>query len=208
MKNKDKHVKLCFIDLETTGTDPIVNGVHWISGKIFDVTEDGLLFPSSQLIEIDKFDLRVRPFAADVVSGDAIEVSKTTFTQLEEFLEPGAVKQTLEMIFAKHVDKFDKFDKMFFVGYNARFDCDFMREFWRKTGDKYFGSWFWFPPIDVMNMAVLQLINKRCSMPDFKLGTVAETLGVKLDKKQLHSALVDIDLTIALYLTLINKEKT
>lgn len=33
-----------------------------------------------------------------------------------------------------------------------------------KSRDKYFGSWFYFPPIDVMGMAAVHLISRRAGM--------------------------------------------
>ena len=36
-------------------------------------------------------------------------------------------------------------------------------------------------------------------MKNFKLGTVAETLGVKVDESKLHDGLYDVELTKAIY---------
>jgi DNA polymerase III epsilon subunit-like protein len=80
------------------------------------------------------------------------------------------------------------------VGYNARFDADFIRSFFEKCGDQYFGSWFWFPPIDVMNLALIKLMDKRATMPNFKLATVANVLGLEPEGR-LHEAHADIRLT-------------
>ena len=38
-----------------------------------------------------------------------------------------------------------------FAGYNARFDMDFVRALFEKSGDSYFGSWFYSAPLDVMS---------------------------------------------------------
>lgn len=40
------------------------------------------------------------------------------------------------------------------------------------SGDKYFRSWFYFPPIDVMGMAAIHLMKRRADMKDFELLTV------------------------------------
>jgi DNA polymerase-3 subunit epsilon len=105
---------------------------------------------------------------------------------------------------SKYVNKYDRQDKMFFIGYNARFDFDFMRAWFEKCGDKYFGSWFYFPPIDVMNQAIIQLIHERHLLPNFKLQTVADYLKIEADGKY-HDALKDIDITEKLFFKFIGK---
>ena len=43
------------------------------------------------------------------------------------------------------LEKFDKKDKFFLVGYNnASFDNQFFRAFFVQNNDMYFGSYFWF----------------------------------------------------------------
>ena len=51
-----------------------------------------------------------------------------------------------------HVDRYDKRDKCFFAGYNGIFDLNFLHAFFKKCGDQYFGSYVWWPSIDVSVM--------------------------------------------------------
>ena len=100
----------------------------------------------------------------------------------------------------KYVDRFNKKDKFFLVGYNnASFDNQFLRKFFEDNGDKYFGSWFWSNSIDVMVLASAYLATRRPDMENFKLSTVAKTLGVNVDDELLHNALYDIRLTKAVF---------
>jgi hypothetical protein len=95
--------------------------------------------------------------------------------------------------------------KFHFVAYNAVFDAKHLRAWFEKNNDVYFGSWFFHPPIDVMGLAAVVLMNKRSSLPDFKLVTVAKVLGVKVDETKLHDAAYDIRLTREMYQILLEK---
>src|SRR3712207_9107105 len=91
----------------------------------------------------------------------------------------GEVYAQFVAMLGKHVDKFNKKDKFFLVGYNnAAFDNQFLRGFFLQNGDNYFGSWFWANTIDVMVLATAYLAERRPEMENFKLSTVAKFLGV------------------------------
>ena len=68
-----------------------------------------------------------------------------------------------------------------------------------QNGDKYFGSWFWSNPIDVMVLATPFLVDQRNQMPNFKQGTVAKTLGIQVDDNKLHDAMYDIEICKSIY---------
>jgi DNA polymerase III epsilon subunit-like protein len=111
-------------------------------------------------------------------------------------------------LLGKYVNKFDKKDKFFLVGYNNKgFDNDFMRNFFKQQGDNYFGSWFWAGAIDVMVLAADYLQEDMPNMVDFKLRTVAQHLGIKLDESKLHDALYDIDITKMVYEIVTTRKK-
>jgi DNA polymerase-3 subunit epsilon len=124
-----------------------------------------------------------------VIEEEALAVSAMTLEQVKAYPAPAAVHGNLTGLFEKHCNKYDKKDKMVFVAYNAPFDYGFLRKWFEKNGDKYFGSWFWHPPVDLMSLAMLRLADQRHVMPDFKLVTVAAQLGVSLE--QAHNALAD-----------------
>lgn len=101
---------------------------------------------------------------------------------------------------SKYVDRYDRYDKFFLVGYNnASFDNQFLRAWFGHNGDKYFGSWFWANSIDVMVIATPYLADRRSQMVNFKQGTVAKTLGITVEDDKLHDALYDIDICKAIY---------
>lgn len=104
------------------------------------------------------------------------------------------------------VNKFDKRDKMYLVGYNnAGFDNNFLRALFTQCGDKYFGSWFYPNCMDVYVMVTPFLMGVRNDMENFKLMTVARTMGIEIDENKLHDATYDIELTRDIFYRIIGK---
>ena len=188
-------MKLFFFDLETTGTNPARHGIHQISGEI---VVDGETKES--------FDYHVRPNPKAQIDPAALQVAGVTEAQIMAYPPMEDVyKQLVEML-AKYVDRYDRQDKFFLVGYNnASFDNLFLRGFFRQNGDEYFGSWFWANSIDVMVLATQYLLNERPQMENFKLSTVAGHMGIGVNADALHSADYDIALTRAIYEKIVGK---
>ena len=196
--------KLVFIDVETTGVDPERNGLTQISGciQIGDTVSES-------------FDYYVRPYPNDQIEVAALEVTgidRRQFLPADDpnclkvegqlFEEPQVVYKSLVEMLGRHVNKFDKADKFQFVGYNAHsFDMPFMRKFWEKNNDRYFGSWFWYPCLDVMLLWAQILQPIRPELTNFKLMTIAAHAGIEVDESRLHDSQYDIELTRNLWLS-------
>ena len=187
--------KLFFFDVETTGLDYRKHGIHQLSGCI-DVTGQ----------KVEYFDFRMRPFETDEIEDKALEIAHVTREQIAEYPSPIEVKKQLQALMEKYVNKYDKTDKFHIVGYNnAFFDNSFLREYWNKTGDKYFGSMFHQNTIDAMVLASEALQDERINLENFKLATVAKYFGVNIDESKLHDARYDIYLTRKVYLSSLEK---
>jgi DNA polymerase-3 subunit epsilon len=172
------HPKYCFLDVETTGTNPARHGIIQIGGII--CGEKG-----AKLHELDEYLFDIAPFPSDIIEDEALQVSGVRRDQLSGFMPPHEAHRALTAVFEKHCNKYDKTDKMLFLGFNAPFDYNFLRRWFEKTGDKYFGSWFWHPAVDVMVLAMVKMAPVRHEMGDFKLTTVASKLGVSLEHAHL-----------------------
>ncbi len=182
-------MKLVFFDLETTGTNPGKHGIHQISGQI---VIDGVVKES--------FDFHVQPNPKALIEEEALKVGGVTREQILAYPPMQQVYQEFVAMLGKYVDKFNKKDKFFLVGYNnAAFDNQFLRGFFLQNGDVYFGSWFWSNSIDVMVLASAYLATRRPEMENFKLSTVAKTLGIVVNDDSLHDAIYDIELTKAVF---------
>lgn len=110
-------MKLLFFDLETTGVKFWRNGIHQIGG-IVDI--DGQ--------EAERFDIRLAPNPAATIEQEALDVAGVTLEQVQSYQPMEEGYRQLVGILSKYVNKFDKRDKMYLVGYNnAGFDNNFLR---------------------------------------------------------------------------------
>lgn len=188
--NKYPGYKYCFIDIETTGTDLFLNHIFQIGGRITD----------PELNTLEQFNYVFKPYSLENVQSGALEKTRMTIDDLASLPMSYCEAYTsfVEMC-GRHVKKFDKKDKMHFVAYNAAFDSDFMRQFFVLNGDSYFGSWFWHPPLCVMQSAAWLTQRVRGALPNFKLGTVCVSAGIDWDETQAHDADYDIHKTVELF---------
>ena len=190
---KDLFNKL--LDLETTGVKFWRNGIHQIGG-IVDI--DGQ--------EAERFDIRLAPNPAATIEQEALDVAGVTLEQVQSYQPMEEGYRQLVGILSKYVNKFDKRDKMYLVGYNnAGFDNNFLRALFQQCGDKYFGSWFYPNCMDVYVMVTPFLMGVRNDMENFKLMTVARTMGIEIDENKLHDATYDIELTRDIFYRIIGK---
>lgn len=188
------NIKRLFIDVETTGLDLYRHGLIEFSYRLEETSLSGVLLSSNS------GSIRSRPFDDDEIDENGLDLNRFDPQEIWNF--PGPLEAYSEMVeaFGKVVDKYNRRDKFFMIGYNVGFDYSFLRRFFERNGDQYFGSWFFAPPIDVMALAANYLIRHRRKLPNFKLGTVAKIFvrgGV--DETKLHNAMYDIELTKAIY---------
>lgn len=182
-------MKILFFDLETTGLQPNRHGIHQLSGEIVIGNETK-----------EKFNFNVQPNPKAEITDAALEIAGVTKELILTY-------PPMEEIFAKfiemldrYVDRYDKSDKFFLAGYNnSSFDNNFLRGWFLQNGDKYFGSWFWSNTIDIMVLATQHLLSNRAKMENFRLKTVAETMGIEIDETKLHDASYDVYLTKQIY---------
>ncbi len=182
-------IKILFFDVETTGLDYKIHGIHQLSG---------MLEIDGQVVET--FDFKIKPPKHLVVDTEALKVANVTIDDILKYPDEKEVyKQFIEML-AKYIDKYNKVDKAFLAGFNnAAFDNDFLRAFFIRNNDNYFGSWFWSGSLDVMVLANEYLKDVRSDLINFKLRTVAQYLLGSIDESKLHDATYDNELTRNIY---------
>jgi len=190
-------IKLNFLDTETTGLDSSSCGIWSLSGVLAELDED------AKVIHLkDSYDLYMRPFEGAKVDSKALKVGGISLEDFEEFEDQKVIFARYKKLLKQYVDPYDKKDKYNFLAYNSPFDNSFMRSWWFRNHDKYFGSYFWTPDICIMRQAAQYLIRRRIELPNFKLATVAEFLGFNIEDTKLHSSMYDNELALYIYATI------
>jgi DNA polymerase-3 subunit epsilon len=182
-----------FYDTETTGLEHRRHCIHQLAG----------------CVEVDGevrawFDFRMAPHPKAEVLPEALTTSGVTEAEIRAYPTMERAFNQFKTVLSKFIDPYNPKQKAFLVGYNNwRFDDDFLRILFHLNGDKYFGSWFWHNGLDVMVLASQYLLDRRVSMPSFKLKDVARELGldvdVDVDETDLHDAIYDVKLTRSIY---------
>ena len=185
-----------FCDVETTGENPNKHFLHQVAGLI-EVDEQ----------VVDEFNIFSRPHPKAILEPEALRVCRVTAEQLQSYPAMADAKNEFCRKIAQYINKYDRKQKAYLVGYNnCGFDNRFLRMWFTLCDDNYFGSWFWSDTRDTMVLASEYLEDRRTSMPDFQLHTVAETLGLEVDNSKLHDALYDVQLTRQIYRIVTGRE--
>lgn len=181
-------MKLFLFDLETTDVSEN-SGIHQISGRI--IIEGEVK---------ETFNFHVAPHAGASINPKALEVCGVTLEQIQAYSPMQEVFPQVVAMLDKYIDKYDKKDKFFLVGYNnSHFDNSQFRHWFTLNGFQYFGSYFWSNSLDCMVLATPRLIAQRAAMQDFKQKSVARALGIEVDDTKLHDASYDIGLCHQIY---------
>lgn len=182
-------MKLMFYDLETTGLDSERNAIHQISGRI---TIEGAI--------VEYFDFKVAPHEGAEFDDEALDVCHKTKEEICSYPDMDIVFQKFIGMLNKYINKYNKQDKFFLVGFNNRhFDDNFLRKWFERNNSRYFGSYFWSNSFDCLVLATPTLAMKRSTMVDFKQMTVAKELGISVQEDKLHDASYDIDICAKIY---------
>lgn len=181
-------MKKIFLDVETTGTDENRHSIHQLSA----------------IIEIDdtvveRVNLFMCPHPKAAIEQEALNVSKVTAEQILAYPDYKEQFIVFRDILNKYIDKKDKTDKFFMIGFkNASFDDGFIKKLHSLCNDPFW-LYYWPSSIDVSCLAAQYLQSTRHTMPSFKLSRVAKTLGIYVDDSRLHDGIYDCELTRNIY---------
>lgn len=173
--------KIFWFDVETTGLD----------------SEQQDIIQLAFLIEIDGEvvegrDMLMQPFSYDTISQEALDVHGRTIEEIKTYPNPRKTYADLITILEKYIDRYNPSDKFHPAGYNSRFDMDFLRQFFIKNDDKYYGSWFNYKAIDPLPLLHILDGLGYVSLDNYKLETVCNHYDIK---HEAHDALSDISAT-------------
>lgn len=186
--------KVLWIDVETTGLDPVKCGITQI-GLLIEVDGD-IVFQKSY---------RMAPLPGDQIADEALAVQGATKDEVMGYPSPLSVFSEFIADLHAFIDKFDPADKAYFGGFNARFDADFIREWHKKcamamsdaeTARYGFGcytNWRTLDPLQLLYMIDYHVARK---LPSLKLVDMCEQFHIPLVA---HDALGDIRATYVLW---------
>ena len=184
-------MKLAYIDTETTGLDSRKNGIHQLS-LIIDLVDEH----TGEIKMVEKHDFKINPAPSLEINDDALKVSGAKREDFPTYDSEDVFKRKFCQILGKYCDKFNKKDKFYLVGYNVQFDSEMLKALFERCNDPYMHSWFFFPSVDVAQIALPLIGNAiRIETPSFNLTTCAKLFGITLDENRMHDALYDIEVT-------------
>ncbi len=177
--------KIFWFDVETTGVS----------------FEDSAILQLAALIEIDgkvvdEFQINMQPHEDASIAPTALRIHGITHVQWEHFDLPYVGLHKLRSFLGRHVNKYDWSDKFVIAGYNVNFDVQMLRSAFLRDGDKFFGSWFYWPVIDVASFVAEEAAFRNLILPNYKLGTICKHFEIDIEA---HEALSDIKATKNLY---------
>lgn len=172
-------MKTVWIDVETTGVDYQKDTIIELAA-IYEYQDT-----------IETFHRYCLPKEKTPDFNEITELTGITWEYLEKngISEEQLYKDFIQWLSIK-IDKYNKKDKAIFAAYSARFDNDFIRELFKRNNDKYFGSWFYAAPLDIISTVILAVRKGILEMPEnFKNATIAKMLDIEI---KAHSAESDI----------------
>lgn len=175
-------MKIMWLDVETTGLNKEKCDIIQLSGII---VIDGE--------EKERFNFHCQPINYENIEPTSFEKTGMSIEKLKELPLPQEVYMQFIALLDKYIDKYNKDDKFFLAGQNVRFDLDFLKLFFEKMGNKYFGSYFYYHVIDLMYFAIILHTSGLINLNSFKLENIAKYLNIEYNN--LHDSMDDIDLT-------------
>jgi len=184
--------KILWVDVETTGTDPKRNDVIQLATL---VEIDGEV--------VEGYNHFMAPRNPGAVEQVALQINNKNFWEIMKY--PPAEQSVLDLnkMMEQYINKLNPKDKFILAGYNARFDYDFLRALYGKVGNKWFGSYIFWPVLDVSTLVAAYLATgKERGMKNYKLGTLCKHFGIPINA---HDAMSDIRATKELFMHLLKE---
>ena len=209
--------KILGINIETTGLDYKRHGIIQIGmfididGKVIDtllvnvqpLPEDWIFNEDGEWEKEKNFQYREAAYLQAINENTKLKPSGITIGQItnNHIIAMNALKEIMVFL-NKHISKFDKTDKAYLMGFNLKFDMDFLTEWFRKLDFKYFGSY--------TNYRLLDAYHEACSwafiggfegLENLKLETLCKAYSIEIEA---HNALSDILATRQLWYKLMD----
>ena len=176
-------IRLLWVDCETTGLDPVKNDIIQLAGI--------LEIPG---IKLEEFNFKVAPLDYETITKEAMDCNKIETSDLRNFPPAFQVHLEFKQLLFKWCNPFDPTTKLILCGQNVQFDSNFIQNFCEKQGDKFWRACVTSGAFDLKTLSVAYEIHRKKKIfKSYSLGSICETLGVKLTNA--HDAMADIKAT-------------
>ena len=184
--------KFLWVDTETGGVDPQINGIIQIAG-IYEIGKG--LHKNNQGT---KFEALVNPLDTKLEK-KALKINGHKKKKIKKYPKD-TLPKFIDFLDAR-VNKFNKSDKLLILGYNVKFDLEMIHAWAKREGFEFMGSYLDWRIVDVAVLA--RTAHALGIMPEnpinFKLGTICKIYGIK---EPTHDAMDDIIATRKLFFKL------
>lgn len=99
----------------------------------------------------------------------------------------------------KHIDPYNKNDKAYLVGWNSKFDSDFLHQAFKLYSKSSFGNYMHHMSIDIQQLCAYKFMKKGIVPRSFKLEDIARYFKIPCSSKKFHDAMYDINITNEIY---------
>ena len=181
-----KRHNLAFIDVETTGFDPIKNEMIEIAGIVAKQIPQAGRGPKLEII--DEFEFKIKPEHLETADPEALRING--YNEAEWLFAP-SLTEVMKAISEKTIDAI-------LVAQNVMFDHGFLQAAFQKTGVQ---NKMHYHKLDLIPMAFAKLYHDEKAV-HFNLRALAEYFSIKNEKA--HSALSDIRTTFEIYKRLLD----
>jgi DNA polymerase III alpha subunit (gram-positive type) len=170
---------LLFLDLETTGLDPLEHEILEIAAVLLD--RDGA--------EVASFEQKVTPACLDKASLEAIQ--KNGYTR-EKWADASSLGKALDLLTMTFCALPPALGRPLVVGQNVSFDRAFLTEAYRQERRRMFEARYW---LDTASMAWAAYVAGE--IETISLVPLAQSMS--LDTGQAHTAMGDVRMMIPVY---------
>lgn len=175
--------------------------LFWTDTETSGVKYNSAIVQIAGIFEIDgvvdnEFSIRMRPHDGADINAKALEHNNLTKEEIMDYKDHKSQFNLFKEYLEEYVDPFDPQDKFVVCGYNVKFDCDMIRALFTRCGDKFYGSWFFWPVIDVQTLVAEHLAKTGLRLKNYQLSTICNHFGIEINA---HEALSDIQATRELY---------
>ena len=174
--------KVCWIDTETTGLMAHKN----------DIVNLAIIIEVDKKVVVEK-EFFMQPFSYENIETKALAINGLTLEKIKAFPKPQEVFKELKELLRRYVSPYDRQDKFSPAGHNVHFDTDFLKQFWKKNGDTFYGSFFNYRTIDTLQLLYLMDGRGHISLKSYKLVDVCKYFNITHEGQ--HTALGDIRAT-------------